>query len=470
MNAALPERDKGSLRDPDGAVIHWRNKIFRGLSAEAHRFLVVMRDAGVLSELEQKKLIVPTRFDPDAAEREALAKAFPMFAAFVEHDRVPVLSYPCEWTFSMLCDAALLHLDIQLSLLPRGFSLKDASAYNVQFTGARPVFIDLSSIERAASSVWPAYGQFCRMFLFPLMLAMRGGFDTKGMFLTRMDGLPLAETMRAIGWLGALAPGNFPDIFLPSLLERGGDRSEKERAAGQSSETSTEVQMWNLRRLRRRIRGFRDRPARRGGEWVSYERTRTYEATEIDRKKKIIAEFLDAQKPESVLDLGANTGEFSIMAAGRSGRVIAVDADHDALDELYRRSAAEVKNIQPVWTDLANPTPRFGFASEERASFAERAASDATLALALVHHLLVTGGIPVERIADFLWSLTSRALAVEYVGPQDPQFKSLIGFRNLSYEYFTEAVFEKAFTRSGAVVKKESLTPHRTLYLLTKKS
>jgi hypothetical protein len=212
--------DNASFRDPDSAVIYDGGRVFRGLRGGALEALRSLEKSGLLDNVCSSGRVISTRFlvenEPSYA---SLMKTFPGFAGFVEHPFLPFVSYPPEWTMSMLCDAALLHLDLQMELIEKGFSLKDASAYNVQFDGSRAVFIDAGSFEVGAGAVWPAYGQFCRMFLFPLLLWRYRHMEPKGLFLSHMDGVPLRTTAEILG-VRALYPSCFLDVTLPARLEK----------------------------------------------------------------------------------------------------------------------------------------------------------------------------------------------------------------------------------------------------------
>jgi len=471
MTTPSPVKEMGSMRDPEGRVIRYQNRIFRGVSKEYTDILSLLNQSGLLRQFETSHKVIPTdqKLD-DPSLLKTLKEACPNFSKFVEHEPIPFVVYPCEWTFSMLCDAALLHLDIQTESLKKGISLKDASAYNVQFKGSREIFIDITSFEKIISSVWPAYGQFCRMFLFPLLLSTYRGISTKSYFLSHMDGISLAETARILGWLRILTPACFLDVFLPSLLEKGVPHAKKLEKVGpnQNRDISIKSQLMNLNRLRNLIDKLRRKGSSLKGHWIDYTQTHSYSSKEMEDKENFVTAFLQSEKPKTLIDLGSNTGKFSLLASSICQSVISIDSDHDALDALYEKSRSEGLNIIPLWMDLANPTPAFGFNNQERSKFGDRIKGETVLGLAVVHHLLVSFGIPLPLIRDFLWSLSSKFLLVEFVGPKDPQFRSLIGFKNVSYENFTEAQFESVFSRGAIQRKKLAITPHRTLFLFSK--
>lgn len=469
MTRTPPQAEPGSLRDPDGQLILFEDRIFRGLSSGSFSVLSHLTSQGVLQELQEKNLTIKSDINPnDAAIMTQLKKHIPQFPHFIEHEKLNYVTYPCEWTFSMLCDAALLHLKIQEQLLEKGFSLKDASAYNVLFRHGREIFIDIGSFEIATSPVWPAYGQFCRMFLFPLILSTHRRVDTKSYFLSHMDGISLSETAQILGFFGRLRPSFWIDILFPYLFEKRSSSGSREFKVKGDSEGHLVFQKFNLRRLSRVITRLRKGNEFGTSHWLSYKLTNTYSDKEIDSKKQFLSDFLDTYKPKSLLDLGCNTGDYAVMAASRCENVVAIDSDHDSIESLYLRTKKDNINITPIWMDLANPTPAIGFQNRERKQFDDRFREEAVVAFALVHHLLISSGIPLEKIRDFLWSLSSHFLLVEYIHPNDPQFQSLIGFRQRSYDYLSSNQFERIFSHEARKLREVKITPYRTLFLFSR--
>lgn len=424
-------RITGSFRDPSGYVFTREGRVFRAVDDTCHHALRELATAGKLETLIRDRAVVQTSFITDPELHSTLAAEHPGAAHFLEHERLTHITYPYEWSVSMLADAAVLTLDLQLALLGSGFALKDATAYNIQFREGRPTFIDLSSIERPRRlDVWFALGQFQRHFLFPLLLARHRGWDLRSYFLGNLDGLGPAQVARNFTGLSRWSPGLLMDLTLPLLLEgkaqsgksEGWDKA-KEKTGGDPA-----AQIVNLKRLRGKVAALAS-GYRTAGAWHDYTATCTYDDQAEASKKKLIAAFLAETKPATVLDIGCNTGDYSYLAAESGATVIAADADHDAVELLHRRLRAKPARITPMVVNAANPSPAIGYMNTERPSFLDRAPSDCVFALAVIHHLLVSANLGLEQIRDLLHTLALRSLVLEFVPTGDVQFQRLIKFR-----------------------------------------
>ena len=427
-------RDAGSFRDPSGYVFHEAGHVYRAVDADCAASLQALAEKGSLGRLLSDGWLVPTRF-VDEPQQARLAVAHPGYTRFLEHEVVRPITYPYCWTASMLADAGLLTLELQLRLLETGHSLKDATAYNVQFVNGRPVYIDLSSIERPARlDIWVALGQFHQMFTFPLLLLRHRGWDLRSYFLANLGGRTVEQVARAFPGLSRFHPRLLLDVTLPYYLNR---RAVPEGAGGREMltrpNTDSRPQALNLRRVARKIRGLAAgyRPE---GTWSRYTRECSYADAGTEAKKALVGDMLKQAAPGTVLDLGCNTGDYSYLAAGLGSRVIAADGDHDAVEMLYRRLREHPAAITPVVLDLCNPSPSIGFRNEERPRFLDRASADAVLALALLHHLHVSGNLALEAIRELFCDLTRDTLILEFVPPEDPMFRRLTAFRLQTYD------------------------------------
>ena len=456
--------DPGSFRDPSGFVLTIDDRVFRALSKPSLETLHTLDDRGILKELEDAKLIVGTRFDIDGDVLPMLQRAAPDMQGFVEHDRIPFISFPYEWSFSMLCDAALLQLEIQRRLLKQGFSLKDATPYNIQFSGPRPVFIDIPSIEeRQPSGLWEAYGQFCQMILFPLLLNRYGGWSTKSYYLEHLNGVDVSEVSKTLGFFGSWRLDAFVDVGLQSLLQRGGQTASPQKLETMKTNRAggAAAQEFLLNRLTRLITSLRNDQQEGSSRWTSYVEESTYSDDETKTKEKFLQAFLEEHNPECILDIGANTRRYSKLAAKHGARVIAVDSDHACVDRLHG-----AESITCHWMDIANPSPAIGLANKERPAFGDRGQSGTVVAFALIHHFYIASGAPLEKVLAALVSLTKRFLLIEYIDPEDSQFKSLLGLRNRDLSEMKKDSFRAALEKFGRIVKTVDLNSTRTLYLL----
>ena len=308
-------RDSGSFRDPSGYVFQHQGRIFRALDGGAAALLKELDAQGHLARWIREGLVVGTRFVEDPALVAALTAAHPGFAAFAEHDRIDPITYPYEWSVSMLADAGRLTLRLQGELVQLGLSLKDATAYNVQFVRGRPVFIDLTSIEKPARlDLWFALGQFNRMFLYPLLLIKHAGWDLRSYFLSNLDGRSTLQVGQAFPWHQRWSPALALDVGLPFALEKkvkAGKASAPKppvAAAGGAPAGNPVVQQMTLRRLDKKIAALAEAIAPET-VWGDYTQICSYDDEAEASKKSLVREFLTQAQAASVLDDGCNTGD-----------------------------------------------------------------------------------------------------------------------------------------------------------------
>lgn len=463
-------RVEGSYRDPEGFVFFHNDRVFRAVSPRLANILERCQNHGLLQKLIARRWIVGTQIVTSPLLRAALAQEYPGWHHFLEHDRIPLVTYPYEWCVSMLADAALLTLDLQIELIEAGFSLKDASPFNVQFLGSRPTFIDLGSIEVPKRfDLWYALGQFQRMFLYPLLLVRHCGWDLRSYFVSNLNGRDPAFMVKALGQLGRWRPSVMLDVTLPWLLGKSAGRRPEPIPNPQSHLSLNRApQLWNLRRLRRKIARLAD-DYRPRGVWVDYASNCTYDRSAEEAKRDFVRSTLQQAQPGWVLDLGCNTGEYSLLAGEIGSKVIAIDQDHDAIETLYRRIRGRDLPVWPLVIDITNPTPALGLRNRERSSFTERVHPDYVLALALLHHLLVSANLSLYQIAQLLYELSSEGAIVEFVPPTDPMFQHLLRFRSDSFDHITLDEFRRTFGTRFTIVREFPIpNSQRVLFWLRK--
>jgi hypothetical protein len=464
-------RIPGSFRDPSGYVFFRDGRIFRAIDDQCHDVLQGLDGSGRLVDLVEQSLIVPTRFVVDAELSESLCAEHPGYRQFLEHQVLWPITYPYEWSVSMLADAGAQTIDLQLRLLAEGCSLKDGTAYNIQFDRGRPKFIDLASIERPRRlDLWFALGQFSQMFLFPLLLCRHSGWDLRSYFQASLGGRDVEQVARGFGWFKLLYPSLLLDVTLPRFLTRWADKSDRGWSGTLDSPRGNQrAQIANLQRLRRKIlrlaAGYRPR-----GVWSDYTHICNYDTEAEQAKKKLVEEFLQSTQPRQVLDLGCNTGDYSRIAAACGAEVVAADADHDAIEVLYRRLRKEPAAISPMVIDLGNPSPGLGFMNRERPAFLERVRADCVLVLALLHHLLVSGNLSLDAISEMMASMTRRDLVLEFIPTDDSMFRRLMKFRVDLFGYLTLDSVREAFSKRFVLLKEEPIpNSKRTLLFFRKK-
>ncbi len=388
----------------------------------------------------------------------------------LEHPRVWFTTYPWEWTPGQWRAAAELTLRLQEEALRAGWTLKDATPLNILFEGTKPVLVDVLSFEKRdmKSPVWLAYGQFVRTFLLPLVAHhwLRWPLSATA---SRRDGFEPHEVYDALPWLRRFHPRLLWPVTLPVMLERRADDSgtaKKAQAVHRDPEIAQQVLLHTVGGLRKQVRGAA--PAEAKSAWSQYEQTAEhYTAAEVEAKRRFVEAGLETAGAKTVLDVGANTGTYSLLAAGRGARVVALEGDAAAADRIWARAREAKADIQPVVANLAWPTPAYGWENAETQALLPRMEKkfDLVLMLAVVHHLLLREQIPLERIAALAARLTREWLLLEWVPVKDPMFQKLLRGRDDLYGGIDEAQWEAAVSPYFETVRREELTNGRVMLL-----
>lgn len=448
----------GSFRDPSGFLFTSGGVLYRQVNDRYRDAYDHAVSSGLFAELIADGLLIPHE-EADLSVAAA-AGAYKVLRPEV----VGFVSYPYEWPFSMLKDAALLTLEIQRRALDRGMSLQDASAFNVQFHRGRPVLIDTLSFElRRADEPWGAYRQFCQHFLAPLALV--ANVDPRLGMLSRMhlDGVPLDLADRLLPGRARRRPSLFLHIRSHARMQsRHADTETKP-----TGRTFSERAMRGLlQSLEGAVRKLDWEPKR--GTWVDYYQTAAhYSDAAHDHKKDLVAKFAAEVAPSTVWDLGGNTGMFARIAASTGADVVCFDVDPACVEANYRQARSDADTrILPLVCDLTNPTPAIGWDNTERLSLRDRGPADLGMALALVHHLAIGNNVPLPRVADLMAGLC-RSLVIEFVPKSDPMVRKLLATRDDIFPDYTQDGFERAFARRFSIDRREAVhDTDRQLYLL----
>jgi len=446
-----------SFRDPESGVLLDGDRVLRWFAGTAVADVREVISGGLFERLAREGRIWPF----EQVDGAGLA---PEGAVTLSQSRLPFVSHPYEWSFSMLREAALLHLDVLTQALEAGFTLSDGSAYNVQFVGSKPVFIDLGSFRKHTDgSPWNGYAQFCRHFLFPLLLTAYAGVHHQRLLRSALDGIA-PPTARALLPLRAkLRPSVLVHVVLQAAL---GDR---EIRADDDLRRSARVPRAALLRtvagLRKLIDGLR-RPGARS-EWSDYERERSYTPEGHDVKMEVVRSAVAEVRPRSIWDLGCNVGTYTIPVSGDAPIVVGMDSDPVTVDLLHAAISKARANVLPLVMDVTDPSPTQGWAQRERAGLAERGPADLALCLALIHHVRFTGGIPVDEFVEWLGNV-ARSAVLEFVPRSDPMVRRMLAWRPEGscpdYDQMTlERALEKWFRIAA---RREVPDSGRFLYVL----
>lgn len=463
-NSETFKQHHGSFRDPSGFIFMREGKLYRQVNTLYSLHYDHLMNSGLYERLIKAKwLIAHTEQEPVMASGNAYKILYPTV--------VPFISYPYEWSFSQLKDAALRTLDIQMLAMDYGMTLKDASAYNVQFMDGKPIFIDTLSFEiYDEGKPWQAYRQFCQHFLAPLALMAKKDVSLGLLLKVYVDGIPLDLACKLMPKKAFLNPGLFVHLFTHARMQKAFSQTKEDKPASKSQKLkiTRKGAIGTLQFLRHTVQKLVWNPV--GTEWSDYYQSNNYSDLSFTEKSKIVERYLQLTKPGVVWDLGANTGCFSRLARKTGAITIAFDLDPAAVELNYREQKKQKDGaILPLLLDLLNPSPAIGWANLERNSLIERARADCIMALALIHHLVISGNIPLERVA-ILFSQLSKELIIEFVPKTDSQVKRLLQSRQDIFIDYTQENFEQIFANyySFASIDKIAGT-ERVLYYMVKK-
>ncbi len=383
----------------------------------------------------------------------------------IHPEQVTFISYPYEWSYSQLKDAALLTLAVQKEALQAGMILKDASAFNIQFCEGTPRLIDTLSFTRyQKDSPWIAYRQFCQHFLAPLALMSLTHIHLNKLLQLDMDGIPLALASRLLPWNSRFNIGLQMHIHLHAYAQ---NITVKQKSAPQAKKgkVSYNALIGLVESLEKTVRNLNWKP--KNTRWVDYYQFTNYSDDALDAKSKIVRDILLQISPKSVCDLGANTGEFSRLARDIQGcQILSVDYDPGAVEVNYLAcKKSGLSNVLPLVIDLNSPSPAVGWGNNERQSFIERSRVDVVMALALIHHLAISNNVPLEDIAQLMATL-GRYLIIEFVPKEDSQVEKLLSSRDDIFTEYTQQGFISAFSRFFQLQQEIPVTETlRSIYL-----
>jgi 2-polyprenyl-3-methyl-5-hydroxy-6-metoxy-1,4-benzoquinol methylase len=442
-------REPGSYRDPSGFVFRREGVLYRQVNQSFADDWAALESSGLHAALLARGVLI-------ADEPAPLDLAFePGAVAVIRPEEIGFISYPFEWSFSQLKDAALLTLTAQALAGEHGMTLRDASAYNVQFHHGRPVMIDTLSFERAAADQpWKPYRQFCEHFLAPLALMARRDGRLGLLLRTYVDGIPLDLASELLPRSTRWSPGLAAHVHLHARAQRQ-HADEGRDAAPKAVTMSATRRLALLDHLRRTVEGLR-LPAS-GTQWADYADQTSYSPAGTASKEAIVREMLISIGGKQAWDVGANTGRYSAIAAEAGYRVVALDSDWAAVERhhLALRKAGE-QRIMPLLADLADPSPAIGWANRERASLLERANADVVVALALVHHLAIGRNVPLGMVSELMARIGPN-LIIEFVPKQDPMVQRLLATREDIFPDYTLDGFRAAFARHFTMVEETSV-------------
>lgn len=450
----------GSFRDPSGFLFTHAGVLYRQVNESYRPHYEALISSGLYGELSRSgDIISHDEVSPPYQNGNTPYKT-------LKPAVVPFISYPQEWSFSQLKDAALLTLSLCEKALEKGMILKDASAYNIQFVGAKPVLIDTLSFEvYPEGEPWIAYRQFCQHFLAPLALMSYKDVSLGKLSQVFIDGVPLDIASKLLPMSTRLNLQLMLHIHMHAKSQkRYSDKALTGKQAARKLSKSSLLGL--LDGLKSAVSNLHWRPE--GTEWGDYYEDTNYTSSAMEQKRALVKSYIAEKSPRTVWDLGANTGVFSEVAEKEGAYTVSFDIDPAAVEKHYRllKKASGSKRV-PLLLDLTNPTPGYGWACEERMSIRSRGPADCAMALALIHHIAISNNVPFEKIARFFASIC-RSLIIEFVPKNDSQVQRLLASRPDIFAEYTQSDFERVFAKYFSIDRATRIEgSERTLYLMT---
>lgn len=447
-----------SFKDPSGFIFQAGGALYRQVNQSYAAAYDKLMGSGLYQALVNRQLLIGHREIADNLTQTA------DWYKTLQPDPVPFISYPYEWSFEQLREAALLTLQVLRTALDHGMILKDATPFNIQFVAGKPVFIDTLSFELYDhTKPWVAYRQFCQCFLFPLYLEHYLKKDVQKILSVYIDGIPVDVTARLLPWKSNLSLGVWLHVYLQNTVQRG----KKESAANIQFQKKKLLDL--ISHLETILQRF---PAERAYKttWNNYYEDSILSQDYLQQKEKLFRIYCEGLTIHEALDIGANDGYFSRILAANGVNVIATDVDGQCISRLYREVRKKnIPNLLPLIVDVANPSPAIGFHNKERTAFFDRVQADLVLALALVHHLVIGKNIPLPMLASWLQDIAPR-LIIEFVPKEDEKVQQMLKSRQDVFDDYTRDHFEQYFKRYFNILSRDEVPgTRRTLYLMQRK-
>jgi ribosomal protein L11 methylase PrmA len=458
MSAAAAVLEPGSFRDPGGRVFESGRAILRAIMPSAADSFAKVSEAGVLRRLADQGRLVD--FTDVSAENSLGATEA---SIVLQHPRIPFISYPYEWSFGLHRAAALFHLDLQISLLKDGFALSDATAYNVQFQGPNPIFIDHLSVRPyVEGEIWAGHRQFCMQFLNPLLMWSLLDVQPNHWFRGNLEGIAPEDLAKLLPMRSKLSWTVLTHVVAQAAMQTRTVKASKPTATPHTAKLSRQGFEGILRGLRSKIAKLA--PPSHHTVWGDYAGRNSYGSQEAEDKARFVKEMVAAVRPQLMYDIGCNSGDYSVAALDAGAeKVIGFDFDHAALEIAYDRACKQKLDFLPVWLDAANPSPAQGWNQAERKGLTGRADAQALVALAFIHHIAIGRNVPLDMATDWLVGLAPAGV-IEFPHKSDPMVQTLLAQREDIFPNYEKHVFEKLLGERARIVKAVDVLPTRTLY------
>ena len=443
--------DAGSFRDPSGKIFYYENNIFREIFLSGLDKYNFLKKDKLLDELVEKNFLVKT----EEIKTEDVSKLKPEDKSIIiKHEKINFISYPYEWTFNELKDAAIFHLDLQLFLLEKGAKLIDASAYNIQFKKLKPIFIDVLSIDKyKEGEFWGAHKQFCENFLNPLILKSKKGIDFNNWFRGNLEGINTKDLNAVLSLKDKFSFNIFTQVYLLNYLEQRAIKNKKKNITQINKRKFPKNSFLSmLNTMKKFIISLDIKESRT--IWDDYSKDNTYKINEENLKKKIVKEFASKYKFETLVDLGCNDGVYSRICLENGCKyVVGFDFDLNSINNAYKISKKEKLNFLPLYFDASNPSPNLGWAQNERKGFMERSNFSGMISLAFEHHLAIAKNIPLDQTIKWLVNTAPQGL-IEFVPKNDETIQKMLSLKGDIFIDYNEENFKSLLLKNANIVSE----------------
>ena len=456
------EFDKGSYRDPAGKIFYYKGRVLRGLNSKGVERFKHIKENNILDESIKQNFLIPTKEVTDLPKINELSE----FDLILEHKKIDYITYPYEWCFDQLKDAALHHLNFQLFLLEKNCVLIDASAYNIQFINSKPIFIDtLSLSEYKEGSYWTGHKQFCENFLNPLILSSKKSIDFNNWFKGNLEGITTSDLNNILSLKDKLNFSLFFHVFLMDRYEKKALLKPKEISQQVEGKKALSKKSYKgmLLQLKKFILGLSK--GKTLSKWSNYSENNSYNSEEEVKKIRIIEDFIKKNKFNYLADLGCNDGLYSFKSLKCGAKkVFGFDSDLNVLNKAYLNSKKSNLNFQPVYMDFTNPSSNLGWDEKERQGLNFRMRFNGMIALALYHHIVIGNNIPMEEAVGWLIRFAPKGI-IEFVPKEDDMIKEMTKLKGDIFENYNEERFKFILEQKAKIVGTNKVSSSgRVLY------
>lgn len=461
-----PVRNLGSFRDPSAYVFQHGDRILRAVTPAADVTFADVVNSGVIERLADKGLMITCKrvADKSVDLSQYRGARGEQIVALYEHPRVPFVSYPYEWSFSQLKDAALAHLDLQIEALASDFVLSDASAYNMQFLGGRPIHIDVTSLRRYRDGqFWEGYNQFCRQFLLPLVIEAWAGLPFQSIYRGSINGVTFGDALAVLPRRKLFTSmGGIMHVYMQgrSVAAKSATTTGSRVAARKLSKTQYLGILQHLRSFVASLHSAK----RSKSYWIDYAATNTYSEGMRRTKLDFVAKWAKAARPGNIIDIGGNTGDFSLAAIESGGVSFAVvlDGDIDAIENAYL--AQRSPGVLHLLMNVTDPSPDLGWRQSERQGLMARAKAGGVIALAVVHHMAIGGNLPLLEVVNWLLDVAPTGV-LEFVPKGDPMVDEMLQMREDIFSDYTEETFRSLVTKRARITAEHKFAENGRLLI-----